>query len=115
MKQFLQLVIGTDDIISFGGLVFFAGLGVLLGLLLGSTKRDIGSENTPFEFSWKFLWSDNVKRIVASIILIFVALRFTPELFGVHITNFWAFAIGLGSDQLAGFVKSKTNLLNTRK
>ena len=115
MKQFLNIVIGTDDFVSFLGLVFFALLGVFLGLLLNTTKRDINSESTPFEFSWKFLLSDNVKRIVAGLILIYLSLRFTNEIFGVSINNFWSVCIGLASDQLAQFVKAKTNILNSRK
>jgi len=111
MKEFITLALGTDSIVAFLGLAFFAFVGVLLSLLIQTTKRDVQSESTPFEFSWKFLMSDNVKRFLAGLILIYVSLRFTPELFGVDINAFWAFVIGFGSDKIAEILKTKTNIL----
>lgn len=111
MKEFITAVLGTDSIIAFITLAFFAFVGVMLSLLMQTTKRDPTSVNTPFEFSWKFLMSDNAKRFLAGVILIYLALRFTPELFGIKINEFWAFGIGFGSDKIAEFVKTKTDFL----
>lgn len=112
-KEFFFILIGTDSVVKFFSLVFFALLGVALSLLLQTTKRDPQSVHTPFEFSWKFLWNDNVKRVLAGIVLIFVFLRFAPQLMGVEINEFWALAIGFCSDKLAEQVKIKTNWFNT--
>lgn len=111
MKEFIISVLGTDSVSGFMTLAFFAFIGVILSLLLQTTKRDPNSPHTPFEFSWKFLMSDNSKRFLAGLIMIYVSLRFTPELFGVTINAFWAFGIGFCSDKIAEFIKNKTNLL----
>jgi hypothetical protein len=106
-----NVITGMDNPEKFLGLIFFALVGVMLSLLLQTTARNPNSESTPFKFSWKFLWKDNVKRILASIVLIYVALRFSPQLIGVDITEFFAFAIGFGLDKLSEQIKMKTNIL----
>lgn len=105
-----EILIGLTAPLEFSGLVFFAIIGVFVSLLIQTTKRDVTSTNTPFGFSWSFLFSDNVKRLVLSILLIYLALRFTPDIIGMQVNNFVAFSIGLSFDKLAQFVKDKTNI-----
>lgn len=115
MKEFTSTLLGGQSSSVFFALVFFALLGALLSLLLQTTNRDIWSSNTPKIFSWQFFLSDNWKRIVTGAILIYISLRFAPELFGWEITNFYALVIGFGNDKLAQIVKDKTNLLGQKK
>jgi len=106
-----EILIGDQTAIQFAGLVFFALMGIALSLLIQTTKRDITSMNTPYSFSWSFLFSDNAKRIAASCILVYLSLRFTKDIFNVEINNFFAACIGLSFDRLAQFLKDKTNIL----
>jgi hypothetical protein len=115
MKQFSVYLLGELTAANFFALMFFALFGALLSLLLQTTNRNVNSLATPKHFSWGFFWEDNWKRIVTGLMLIYVALRFTPELFGITINEFWALAIGFLNDKLAQVVKDKTNLLGQKK
>ena len=114
LSKFIQIISGSETPGTFSGLVFFAIIGIFLSLLMQTTKRDVSSPATPFCFSFKFLFSDNNKRIVASIILVYIALRFTPDLIGVEITQFYAFVIGYSSDKLSQILKNRTNFLDSK-
>lgn len=115
MKYFIQTLLGGQPAEAFFALAFFALLGAALSMLLQTTGRDVFSQATPKVFSWQFFLSDNWKRIIAGIILIYISLRFAPELFGLSITNFLALVIGFGNDKLAQILKDKTNLLGQKK
>lgn len=97
------------------GYLLIALVGVLLSLLLHASARDVKSESSPVQFSWNFLWSDNMRRIAAGLLLILVVVRFTPELLHVELNAFIALLIGFGSDKLAQLVKDNTSLLDKKK
>jgi hypothetical protein len=115
MKQFLAMLLGDQQPLTFSKLIFYALLGAFLSLLLQANHRDPRSIKSPVHFSWRFLVYDNVKRILASVILIFLAVRFTKEIFGLEVNEFWALAIGLANDKIAQFLKEKTNLLGPKQ
>lgn len=106
MKEHL---LGGIDPGFFGACVFYAGMGILLVLLLGTTLRQTTSEKSPQEFSWKYLWNDNTRRILASALATLVTLRFMTELTGWELTMWKSFVVGTGWDGIALFVKQKTN------
>ena len=110
MKEFLQLVIGTEHWPMYFAEWFFAFVGIALSLLLGAATRKPASSTSPVEFSWKFFWSDNFRRIVATLLLVFVSLRFANDIFGVDMTLWGALGIGLSHDLLAGVLKKKNIL-----
>ena len=97
----------------FAGFVF-ALLGIMLNALLKSNKRDPMTESTPVQFSWKFFWNDNVKRLLKSaattIIVVFLSIRFFKELTGVGdaISMLYCFGVGFGIDKAIAALKSKT-------
>jgi hypothetical protein len=115
MKEFTSALLGGQTPSLFFALMFFALLGALLSLLLQTTNRDVYSNSTPRHFSWVFFITDNWKRALTGLLLIYVSLRFAPELFGWQISNFWAIVIGLGNDKIAQVIKDKTNLLGQKK
>lgn len=115
MNNFYSILTGKTPEDIFMGFAFFAILGVTLSLLLHTNKRDPLSTGTPVKFNWIFMLRDNVKRIVASIITVYVCLRFTPEILNVQLNDFWAFAIGLGFDKLFEYIKEKTSLLDIKR
>jgi hypothetical protein len=107
MKSLIDSLLGGQEPHVFIANFIFAMLGVLLTLLASSTFRNVESERTPKQFSWKFFLSDNVKRILAGIILIYLALRFTQDIFGIQVSNWFAVVIGILHDSLAWIVKEK--------
>ncbi|HEU5290240.1 MAG TPA: hypothetical protein VFU05_06310 [Cyclobacteriaceae bacterium] len=76
-------------------LFFFSGLAVILMLyVFAQQKRDKNSPNTPVHFSWKFMLWDNAKKLVVTIILLFLIFRFSSEAFNRE-PSMW-FAVGVG-------------------
>ncbi|MES2004349.1 MAG: hypothetical protein V4450_07495 [Bacteroidota bacterium] len=111
----LQKLIGSNDLSSFAAAFFFALIGVALSLLLQTTKRDINASGTPFHFSWSFFLADNIKRIAAGLILIYIAIRFYPELFGKPINEYLAFVVGVGLDKVAELIKNASGILQVNR
>ena len=77
---------------------------VLLDVMSRNDKNDIGS---PAKFSWEYFWKDNVLRILLNFIVMFVAIRFLPDLINQPITQFHALVIGILSDKIAVAIKNK--------
>jgi len=95
--------------------LFFAGLGILFVLLMGTRLRDPASVNSPAKFSWKYLWNDNLRRILASVLAVYLSLRFMPDLLGWELNEWKALLVGTAWDGIALFLKQKTNWLETKK
>ncbi len=113
-QQFYNIITGETPGDIFLGFVFFALIGISLSLLWQTSKRDALSPHTPAKFNVWFMLADNAKRLTATILTVYIALRFTPEIFNVTLTNFWALTIGLGLDKIAEFIKNKTSLLDVK-
>ena len=109
-----KFLTGLDMPSLFLGWAFFASVGVFLSILLQTTKRDVPAPQTPVQFSWSFLWSDNSRRVYTAITVIYIALRFAPDLFGFNMNEYLAFGVGFGSDKLAQLIKDKTNILDKK-
>lgn len=107
-------IFGNIDPIFFAACVFFASIGILFVLLLGTNLRDKNSANSPSEFSWKYLWNDNAKRVYASIIATLITLRFMTEVTGWELNQWRAFCVGTAFDGIALFIKQKTNILDPK-
>lgn len=116
MEKFLFNVLGTADYPYFFSTVFFSLLGVFISLLIHALHRDSLSPRTPVWFSWNFLFSDNLIRLIGSglcsLLLIFVAIRFTKELLGLELNFFVALLIGFCSDKLAQKLKEVSDKIN---
>lgn len=107
MKEFLHLVIGTDNWPMYFAEWFFSFVGIAVSLLMGVAKRQPLSETSPVHFSFSFFWSDNFRRIITTLLLVFVTLRFANELIGVDISLWGSLGIGFSHDLLAGVLKKK--------
>lgn len=94
--------------------VFFAALGILFVLLMGTRLRKPNSPYSPQKFSWSYLWSDNFKRILASVLAVYLTLRFLPELTGWELNEWKALIVGCAWDGIALFIKQKTKLLDPK-
>lgn len=101
MDTFKQIIIGAASAPQFAAGLFFAYITAFAMLLIRTTKRDINSPRTPFHFSWHFLLSDNLRRIVGNIILIFIGVRFLQIWISPEYVAYTGLFIGLVADQIA--------------
>lgn len=106
-KTFLENLFGPGDPGMFLAALVYAMVGVTISLLYDSSKRDQNKVSTPNDFSWGYLLIDNIKRIVLSVLLVVVSLRFSRELLGADLTMYLALLIGIGFDRLGLLLKNK--------
>lgn len=112
--KFKDYLFGGIDPSLFGASIFFAAVGILFVLLLGTGLRNPLSQSSPQKFSWRYLWSDNLKRILASVLAVLITLRFMTEMTGWELSPWKALVIGTMWDTIALFVKQKTKLLDPK-
>lgn len=112
--KFKDYLLGPTEPALFGACVFFACVGILFVLLMGTQLRDKSSPYSPYKFSWRYLWNDNVKRVLASALAVLITLRFMTELTGWELSSWKALVIGTAWDGIALFIKQKTNLLDPK-
>ena len=106
-----KLLIGENTTIEqFVVSLVFALIGVIISLLIHASNRDKDSVRTPYKWSWLFLFSDNAKRLLLNLILIIIALRFYPELFGKEITQWSSLLLGVSFDKIAELLRNKNIL-----
>jgi hypothetical protein len=110
----MKYILGGIEPAFFFACMFFALMGILLVLLLGTRLRDKNSLDSPHHFSWSYLFSDNAKRIYASIIATLLTLRFMTEITGWELTQWKAVIVGTAWDSIALFIKQKTNILDPK-
>lgn len=106
IDKIFELIFGSSDFEFIIVGIVFAILGATLSLLLDSNTRNVDSKRTPRNFNYFFLLKDNYKRIVITIILICVFMRFTKELLGINPSVYWSFFIGFSSDKLSEYLKN---------
>lgn len=107
-------ILGDVEPALFIAATFFAFIGITIVLLLGTRLRDPNSDSSPQGFSWKYLWSDNTKRILASVLCTLVVLRFMPEILNIQLSPWMGFVVGTFWDGIALIIKQKTTLLDPR-
>ncbi len=106
---------GLTDPGTFAWCMFFSGLGILFVLWAGTGLRNPQSTTSPDKFSWRYLFSDNFKRILSSVLAVYLTLRFMPEITGWELNEWRAVIVGTAWDGIALFFKQKTNLLDPKK
>lgn len=115
MSPFWNEVLGKDNDPNVLGAAFlFALIGIFITLLLGTYARVPDSPTSPKGFSWSYLWSDNFKRIVATLLMVVVSLRFIHDIFGFELSAWHGFIVGSGWDGLAFIIKQRTKLLDPK-
>lgn len=115
MDEFKKLILGDASVAFYAAAEFFAMLAIIISLYISSKKRDVQSPRTPEKFSWMFLFWDNLKRILAGQIVLFLLFRFATEFLGRQLNMFWATGIGFfvafGLDQAIAAMKQKFDFL----
>lgn len=119
MQEFKQLLLGPASLAYYAAAEFFAILAIILSLYLHSKKRDPQAPSTPQQFSWLFLIWDNVKRIAAGQILMFLIFRFVTELLGRQL-NMWiavgvGFFLSFGLDKGIQWLKDRSEILQMNR
>lgn len=109
-----QQLLGGIEPSLFAASFIAALVGILFTLLIGSTLRDVNSQWSPKNFSWKYLLSDNARRIYANLLAVIITLRFMPEVIGVELSVWKGFVIGTAWDVLALIIKQKTKILDPK-
>lgn len=107
IDELISKVFGTGSISELLSTYFYAYLGAITSLLYQTVKRNPESTHSPLHFSLNYLWSDNSKRCLRSIILIFICIRFSKEIIGINATLYSSFLIGFSVDKLSEFIKKK--------
>lgn len=110
MKEAIEIILGNKSIGYYLAGLFFTCLGILISLYHSSKRRDPHSTSTPYNFSWRFLIWDNTKRIVVSLIVVFLIFR------GFELPNvFSQVAVGIvitiALDKVVEWLMEKSDLI----
>lgn len=109
MKEFLSLILGIQPMYWYGAAFFFAALGLFLCWAWFTKKGIKNNPETPDKFSWSFWIENNLSPkliiVATTLIVVFISLRFAPEIFNTAPTMFFAFLIGIGIDRVITVVK----------
>jgi hypothetical protein len=102
MKKEMFEIIFKDISVPMLCVCFIMGaIGLTIKYLRDSANRDIHNPRTPNKFSWKFLISDNARKILLNLLVLTVGVYFFSNIFGSTITLIGAFLFGLtGIDTL---------------
>lgn len=100
-KAFNDAVLGGYNIGRFLGFVFWAIIGAYITVQFTANRRDPSSSRTPEKFSWGFWIRDNSRRVAFVMACILTTLRFSQDITGKELNEFWALVIGLSFDLLA--------------
>jgi len=111
MKAVIYYLIGTSNYSEFTVGLFFLFLGIIISVLLHANTRNIQSGRTPVHFSYRFLLSDNAKRILLSVLLSLVIYRFAGNVINFKDNMYAAFLIGYSFDKIVQLFKDKFNVL----
>ena len=103
MKEFNQMILGNSTPAAFAAAMFFAILTAVAMWSFRVKKRDPLSPRTPYKFSLGFFFADNIRRIVGTLIFIFLCVRVSQFWIGPEYVVYFSICIGLISDQLALF------------
>lgn len=90
---------------------FFSFLAILLSLfVIAKKRRDPDSPATPRKFSLSFLIGDNIKRIGATMIVMFLLFRMFDLSNVLHMVGV-GFGVAFGFDKIIQFLIDKTDIL----
>ena len=103
----LEIILGEMSFNYFLVMLLFAILGAILNMTSDNLRRRKGSKHSPDDWSLKYWWADNQRKIIATVVLIPVAILTCNGMFGIEITKSIAFGIGFGSDHLIEIAKRK--------
>ena len=105
---FLGSILNGMPLVTFMASWALAMIGVVIGLLSDIIRREKASTHSPVQFSFKYWWNDNWRRILMTIMVIPIAIISYKQFSGGEaISTLTAFGLGFGSDHLVEIVKRK--------
>lgn len=114
MDEFKEIVFGT---LTFGSLAAYALLGLMgaiVNLWMEVQERNKQSMRSPSRFSISFLAWDNLKRIIATVIGIFIFIRFFQDITGYPLNALAAVVTGFNVDRFMQFLKKGMKVLKSK-
>ncbi|HNX08437.1 MAG TPA: hypothetical protein PKL96_12705 [Bacteroidales bacterium] len=105
MKQeFLNLMFGNATWITYVAGFVFVFFGLVIKWYIEISRAIKGNDNTPDRWDWRYFLQNNLFKklfsIFANIIIAFVALRFSTEIFNIPLSMAFSLAIGIGFDEV---------------
>lgn len=100
LEEIILRLLGTVSIVEYLVLTIFIIIGVTASIRIDTLNRDRLSCETPYKFNFKFFLFDNLKRLLKSVTMIFLIIRFGEDLTGTKLSDWGAVLIGLSFDQV---------------
>lgn len=113
--ELLKLITGDVAIITYLGAYIFVFMGLVIKWYIQIRKGVKTNPNSPDKFNLNYFIANNLFTklfgIFASIIITFVALRFSVEIFNIPLSMFFAFLLGISFDFVIDKVSAVQNKL----
>lgn len=114
LKEFTEIVTGNISLAQLLAYILFGIAGAIVSLWMEVGERNKNSYRTPVPFSLKFMLSDNKKRIVATVLFLFLFVRFFNELTGMELNAFSSLVAGANIDRIMQFGKKGIGILRKK-
>jgi len=120
MKQeLINLILGEASIVTYIGAFVFVLFGLVIKWYFKIKSAVKNNVESPPVFSWGYFISQNLFTklfsILANIIICFVVLRFSMELFNVPVSMLFALSVGMLFDYFVDFLRKWQGKINTKK
>lgn len=107
MEELIKIIFGDFTGVQLLGYLWFFIVGYLIYFLTEISGRDVNSTHTPKKWSWKFLFYDNWRRYLTTILCTYILFRFYTEISGRPFENIDAVTLGMIGDGIAATVKKR--------
>ena len=120
MKQeLINLILGEASIVTYIGAFVFVHFGLVIKWYFKIKSAVKNNVESPPVFSWGYFISQNLFTklfsILANMIICFVVLRFSMELFNVPVSMLFALSVGMLFDYFVDFLRKWQGKINTKK
>lgn len=117
MNEFKELILGDVSIATYAAAFFFSFIVIFLNVIIVSLNKYKKAEGTPEKWSFSFAMIDNAKRMIATMMMMFLFYRFASTIIAKELSMEWAVGVGIGItfglDKMMGWLKSKFNFFDT--
>jgi hypothetical protein len=110
IHEILKYLMGDGSVAIFIGNYLMGMLGAFFVVVADVKFRNKDSERTPSKFSYKFFFLDSAKRIIVTLIAIFIVIRFSRWMIGEDV-NIWIALLGGVLSDGVSIVLKKFNVI----
>jgi len=120
MKQeLINLILGEATVVTYIAAFLFVLMGLVIKWYFKIKSAVKTNENSPAVFSWGYFIGQNLFTklfsILANMIICFVVLRFSTELFNVPVSMLFALSVGMLFDYFVDFLRKWQGKINPVK